>query len=304
MAKVKIPFKKKSKNKKASVGEESPLMADAGADGADAQRELRRKERDERRKERSERRAQTNPTSVNPALDRGVESKKKNKPKIPREEQMLKDAKLGCCHKFGTLLVKLVHVLDALIGLTFIIYGSLILTQFEEPAMEAAITTLTYGSIMLFASIMGVVGFYSSRCKRAGLLISAYSSPIIVLCNIFAMIFELSSSSSIFDYLTEHMDVLYLDEAEIATLKKILPFFFVVLASLTAIEICRFLLLSQLRERLVRFDSANRHISSSNSVKSSKAKSSEKSSKGVGLARTVLSDSLLDDEEANAMGRE
>ena len=249
MAKPKNPFKKKSskekstKKEQASAGEESPLMAGSGGPsstaGADAQREARRKEREGRRQERSERRAKNNPASVNPAPELGAGSKTKPKPKVSRREQMAKDAKLGCCHKFGTLLVKLVHVLDALIGLTFLVYGLLIMTQFEQPAMEAAIATLAFGAIMLLASVMGVVGFYSPRCKRIGLLVSAYLSPIIVICYIFAVIFELSESSSVFDYLTEHMDVLYLDEGEIATLEQILPFFYVVVAALIAIEICR-----------------------------------------------------------------
>ena len=274
MAKPKNPFKKKSskekstKKEQASAGEESPLMAGSGGPsstaGADAQREARRKEREGRRQERSERRAKNNPASVNPAPELGAGSKTKPKPKVKnnpasvnpapelgagsktkpkpkvsRREQMAKDAKLGCCHKFGTLLVKLVHVLDALIGLTFLVYGLLIMTQFEQPAMEAAIATLAFGAIMLLASVMGVVGFYSPRCKRIGLLVSAYLSPIIVICYIFAVIFELSESSSVFDYLTEHMDVLYLDEGEIATLEQILPFFYVVVAALIAIEICR-----------------------------------------------------------------
>ena len=235
---MKTQFRKKTSKKKASAGGDSPLMAGPDASAVDP-RDLRRKERDERRKERAERKAVPNPARTRPALDLGAQSTKKSMPKISRKEQDAKDSELGYFHRFGTLLVKLLHVVDALIGLTFVVYGSLIMTQFEQPAMDAAITTLTYGSIVLFVSIMGVVGFYSPRCKRIGLLVSAYSSPLVVIFYMFAIVVELSSTSSLFDYLTEHMGVLYLNEAEITTLKHMLPVITIVLASLTAVEICR-----------------------------------------------------------------
>lgn len=262
--------------------------------GANEQRELMRKKREERRKHRDEHIAEFD-TAPGP----GAGSKrKKSKPKA-RKKRDSNDAKLKHCDRFRTFLVKLVHVLDALIGLTFIIYGSLIMTQFKKPAMEAVVTTWTYGFIMLFTSIMGVIGFYSPRYKRVGLLISAYSAPIISFFYIFVMIAELGLSASIFDYLTENMGVLYLNEAEIATLKNVLPLFFVVLVSLTAIEICRFLLLSQLREGLVRFDSANSRTKSSKGKRSSKKPASPE---GAGSTRSGLTNPLLDEEEAGNIG--
>jgi len=280
---MKTPLSKKHTPEETSAAATRPLMADGAADDAE-RRESRRRERDERRRQREERIANS----------LGSRPEAKSQPKMPCKEQAAKDATLGCCHRFRSLLVKLVHVLDALAGLTFSIYGALIATQFEEPATGAVVTTLTYGSAMLFASIMGAVSFYSPRYKRLGLLISAYSAPIIAFFYIVVLIAELSSSASIFDYLTEHMDVLYLNEAEIGTLKHILPLFFVVLVSLTAIEICRFLLLSQVRERLVRFDATN------HSSKSSKKKKPVKKSEGAGSIRSDFTEPMLVDEEAGA----
>merc|ERR1712194_153406 len=96
--------------------------------------------------------------------------------------------------------------------------------------------------------------------------------------------------------------VLYLNEAEITTLKHMLPVFTIVLASLTAVEICRFLLLAQLRETLLRFDSANERILSSNTVTSSKSKRSTKKSEAAGSTPSGLTERLLDDEEVGAVG--
>jgi len=295
------PLKQKP-SKKVTEDVASPLMANKTGDAEP--RELMRKKREERRKQRD---AHISEFDSATSLETGAKCKTISQPKVSREERNEKDAKLGCCHEFGTLLVKLVHVFDALIGVTFIVYGSLIATGFEKPAMEAVVTTLTYGSVILFSSIMGAVSFCSPHHKRLGLLISAYSAPIIVIFYTVAMIAELGFSASIIGYLTKHMDVLYLNEAEIATLKQILPLFFVVLTSLTAIEICRFVLLSRLHERLVRFDAANRRTSSSNrsgknSKKASKKKRPSNNSEGAGSTRSGLTEPLLADEEAGATG--
>lgn len=65
----------------------------------------------------------------------------------------------------------------------------------------------------------------------------------------------------------------------------------------------RFLLLSQVRERLVRFDAANRCISSSNhSRKSSKKKSPIKNLEGAGSIRSDFTEPMLVDEEVGNRG--
>lgn len=217
-------YSKKTKKSSRKKGDTSPLMADEPAPSSTSS------------SSRSERRGKMDKGSSSESKKK---KKKSSKPKLSQEEQDAKDANLGCCTKFEQFVVKLVHVLDTLIGLTFLIYGSLIITQFENPAMEAAISTLTYGSTLAFASIMGIMGFYTTKCKRVGLVISAYMAPLIAFFNVFALIAVLSEPDTFFDYLTTNKDVLYLNDAEIQTLKNILPFFYITLASLTAIEICR-----------------------------------------------------------------
>jgi len=61
----------------------------------------------------------------------------------------------------------------------------------------------------------------------------------------------------------------------------------------------RFLLLSQLREGLVRFDSANSRTKSSKGKRSSKKPDSPE---GAGSTRSGLTNPLLDEEEAGNMG--
>lgn len=310
--------KKEGKSKKAAV---SPLMADDDDEpqpppSKEKKREAQRKEREERRVKRDQR-LEDNKTDSKSS--KSSSKSKKSKPKLSQEELDANDAKLGCCHKFSQFLVKIIHLLDGLIGFTFLIYGLVINFNFENPAMEAVITSLTFGSALLFSSIMGVVGFYSSRCKRVGLAISAYMGAFIALFYIFVIIAMLTSSETYWTYLSDNKDVLHLTDAQILILKQILPFFFIVVASLTAIEICRFLGLREIRHTLVKFDDANKRIIASHrssgsgraadsersqgSQRSNKSKRS-KGSERAGSNRTNLTQPLIDEEHGGSSGED
>jgi len=248
MAKLK-KFKKlipgKDKNKAKVSEEASPLMADSTKSKSstssprlevenDKEREEKKRQRDERRKQRDQRLADSKTTKESSSKTK----KKKSKPKLTQEEQDEKDAKLGCCHYFQEILVKIVHVIDAVIGLTFLIYGILI-NNFENPAIDAVISCMAFGATMLFTSIMGAIGFYTKLCWRVGLLFSAYTAVLIAFFYTFIIIALLGGKDIYFDYLKENKSVMYLDDNEIAILQQILPFFYIALASLAAIETVR-----------------------------------------------------------------
>mmetsp|Transcript_1886 Transcript_1886/g.2953 ORF Transcript_1886/g.2953 Transcript_1886/m.2953 type:complete len:284 (+) Transcript_1886:180-1031(+) len=270
MAKFK-KFKKlipgKDKNKAKVSEEASPLMADSTKSKSstssprlevenDKEREEKKRQRDERRKQRDQRLADSKTTKESSSKTK----KKKSKPKLTQEEQDEKDAKLGCCHYFQEILVKIVHVIDAVIGLTFLIYGILI-NNFENPAIDAVISCMAFGATMLFTSIMGAIGFYTKLCWRVGLLFSAYTAVLIAFFYTFIIIALLGGKDIYFDYLKENKSVMYLDDNEIAILQQILPFFYIALASLAAIETVRFFTLRKLRGKLVRSDAASVRIS-------------------------------------------
>lgn len=191
------------------------------------EREARRKDRDARR------RAMDNRFVDNKAAKQSTEKQ------LTQEEQDAKDIKINCCYKFGQFLVKTIHLIDAAIGVTFVVYGSLIMTQFNNPAMEAAIFSLSFGSIMVFTSTMGLIGFSTKLCKRCGLLLSAYTAPFIVCFYMFIIIALLASPDVYFNYLKENMSVMYLSASQIQTLRNLLPLFYIIIASLAVIEIMR-----------------------------------------------------------------
>ena len=223
-----------------------------------------------------------------------------------KAEQEAKDARWGRIQRCQTVLVKAVHVIDALVGLVCLIYGALIATR-PEPATAAVAATLTFGSLLLIAAAMGAVGFYSPRCQRVGLAVSAYTAPLVASLYIFLLIlvFDKAAVDAFFAYLTEHATALYLGEAEIDILRKMMPFFYIVLAVLAAVELCRFLLLRHLREKLLKFDAANTKNKSAKGTsakgKSTKGKGksggSRSATKGQGSSRSVLTAPLLDEEQ-------
>ncbi|KAL7451038.1 hypothetical protein ACHAWC_002884, partial [Mediolabrus comicus] len=204
--------------------------------------------------------------------------------KISKEEQDKRDSKLGCCHHFVRFLVKFIHFIDALIGLAALGYGFFILFGFSEPAMAAVITCLTFGSLMLFTSIMGAIGFFTSVCRRCGLTLSAWSAPFIAFFYILIIVALLGSPDVYFDYLTKNQSVLYLTDEIIQSMKRLMPVLYIVCACLAVVETCRFCVLRKLRRDLLRYDDANRHIAE-------RSKQYEQDSK-----RTNLTVPLLDDD--------
>lgn len=170
---------------------------------------------------------------------RSKSSKKSNKTELSQVEQDGRDVKLGCCHIFGGLLIKAIHVIDALLGILLLTYGSLIITKFAKPAMAISVICLTLGSVLLLAAIMGFVGFQYKVCKRVGLALSAYMAPFIAFFYLIIVIAVLAATDKFFNYLRLHKDVLYLSATQIKSSRDLLPLFYIVLLVLAVLEMSR-----------------------------------------------------------------
>ena len=225
-------------SKKKNPAEElvTPLMADEPSVTSALSSASRRAQREKERKDRDERLASSKGASASSSKSKSSNS---NKTIMTQEEQDEADVKMGCCYTFGEILVKSIHLIDGLIGLIFVVYGSLIMTQFDNPAKVASIVSLTFGSVLLFFAIMGGIGFTTKVCKRCGLALSAYMALFIAFFYLVTIITFLAAPDTFFNYLTDNKDVLYLSSAEITTLKDLLPFFYIVQVALGAMEIAR-----------------------------------------------------------------
>ena len=181
----------------------------------------------------------TSGTASVSSLRSGKSSKKSNKTELSQVERDGRDVKLGCCHIFGGLLIKAIHVIDALLGILLLTYGSLIITKFAKPAMAISVICLTLGSVLLLAAIMGFVGFHYKVCKRVGLALSAYMAPFIAFFYLIIVVAVLAATDKFFNYLRLHKDVLFLSATQIKSSRDLLPLFYIVLLVLAVLEMSR-----------------------------------------------------------------
>lgn len=279
--------KKKRSEKKTRSEQISPLMGDT-ADSSkasatssasstrqtDGQRDKRKKERAEKKKKRAKNYEEKQEAAAQ------VANKGKVK-KLSQAEQDAKDSKLTCCHKFAEPLAKLVHLIDFIIGLAFLGYGSFLF--FEADAVtNVAIGCVSFGGFHVVTCIAGFIGFKQPCCWRMGLAISLYSGAILTLGYAFILVYSFGNHEPLFDFLTEHMHSMALNEETIKVLKELLPFWYITLGGLIAMELVRFVMLFRLRENLIRFDAV------------SKRQGSE------GSQRSLMTTPLLDEETGQA----
>ena len=114
---------------------------------------------------------------------------------------------IGCCRKSIEFLVKALHVINASSAIAMIVYGSLICTQFDLPAMAAVLFCLILGSFHLLTSSLGILSYAVSWCSRYGLVVSAYSGPYFALAYLTMLISLLVDSSGFLQYLDDNKEV-------------------------------------------------------------------------------------------------
>ena len=125
----------------------------------------------------------------------------------------------GCCKNCTEYIIKALHILDVCLGIALIVYGSLLLTQFTEPARSAIVFCLTYGPFHFLTSLAGILSFSSfftqgkwTRCcgccsKYWGLGLSAFVGPYFALVYITIIIALAFDMSGFLMYLDDHKEV-------------------------------------------------------------------------------------------------
>lgn len=203
----------------------------------------RQQQLDARQKERSARKAkrEQREEAAAPAVAKKEASTKHKsaKPKLSREEQDARDAKLGCCYHFTKGIAGGMHFIDFVIGFLALVYGCLIDFSGENPAHEVGIVCIVYGLVQIFASSMGVFGFHYKTCKRCGLTFSMYTAPVITTFYFFVIIYFLADQEDVWAYLEEHKDSMYLSAVSLDKLKSLMPLVYIILASLAVAEMVR-----------------------------------------------------------------
>ena len=147
--------------------------------------------------------------------------------------------KRGRCSACIGWIIKVLHGVDVCLGISLIVYGSLIRTQFEPPAMAAAIFCLLLGTILFVSSAVGIFSYASRSCSRWGLLVSGFVAPYLSVVYITIIISLVVDSSGFFQYLEDHHDVMYFSENVVQNLEGLMGLVYSILGTLTALELTR-----------------------------------------------------------------
>lgn len=147
--------------------------------------------------------------------------------------------KRGCCSQFMGLIIKCLHVIDVCLGITLVVYGSLLRTQFEQPAMAAVVFCLLLGTILLVSSAVGIFSYASSSCSRWGMLVSGLVAPYLSVVYVTMIIALCFDSSGLFMYLEDHHEVMYFSEDVVQNLEGLMPLVYSILGVLAGLELAR-----------------------------------------------------------------
>eukprot|EP00804_Cyclotella_cryptica_P003360 CCRYP_012852-RA/>CCRYP_012852-RA protein AED:0.28 eAED:0.28 QI:1382/1/1/1/1/1/2/334/295 len=156
-----------------------------------------------------------------------------------------------CCSQFMRWTIKALHVTDVCLGMALIIYGSLLRTQFEQPAMAAVVFCFLLGSIILVASVAGIFSYASPSCSRWGLLVSGFVAPYLAAVYVTMIIALVMDSSGFFMYLEDHHDVMYMGENVVENLNRLMPLLYTLLGLLLVLELTRAFVVLDTRQSLL-----------------------------------------------------
>ncbi|KAL7534189.1 hypothetical protein ACHAWF_004748, partial [Thalassiosira exigua] len=145
----------------------------------------------------------------------------------------------GCCRRLIEYAVQGLLFVDAAGGIASIVYGSLLITQFEKPAMAAATFCLILGTAHLATSLVGVLSLFLGGCSRAGLIVSGFMGPYFAMVYLTILISFLVDESGFLTYLDDHKEVMYLGPNVAQNVKNLMPLLYVILIVLGMLEASR-----------------------------------------------------------------
>mmetsp|Transcript_3795 Transcript_3795/g.9700 ORF Transcript_3795/g.9700 Transcript_3795/m.9700 type:complete len:293 (+) Transcript_3795:71-949(+) len=209
-------------------------------------------------------------------------------------EDVHSDDRSGCCRRLFECTIKALHVLDVCLGMAMIVYGSLLLTQFAEPARAAADFCLVFGTIHFIPSTLGIVSYFLGGCRRFGLIVSAYTGAYFASIYLITAIVLGMDEEGFLAYLDDNKEVMYLGPNVTDKFRKLMPLFYTILAVLAFLEASRWCVVIKIHERLRRRDKADPFAPTHHSDNNTAAARGGGSSVVSGKSGT-LTEALLDD---------
>ena len=148
--------------------------------------------------------------------------------------------------------VRLLHVLDALVGLLFIVYG--ILLVHHKSVLLAMSFSVAVGTLLLFRAAVGTASIHSDLLLRCGLQVSATVCPVLALLWGTLSVTLMFNHSVVLEYLQEHETALHLSGKFLSWLQAHRHALWVTLLVSSVLEVIRWRMVKRLQKLLLQVD--------------------------------------------------
>lgn len=155
----------------------------------------------------------------------------------------------GSCIK--SIIVWLVNLLDFILGIALVGYGSLVISN-GLPAV--GVPLLSFGLLLFLSSTLAVIGYGSTKWNRSGMTQSALMGMIIGPLEITIGVGIEVFKDKVFQYMRDHQVQLSMTDKVVDDLESISWFLMTAFCVLGLLEVCRFFMMNTMRTILIHND--------------------------------------------------
>mmetsp|Transcript_31575 Transcript_31575/g.65411 ORF Transcript_31575/g.65411 Transcript_31575/m.65411 type:complete len:317 (+) Transcript_31575:234-1184(+) len=165
---------------------------------------------------------------------------------IDRSVEPSGDGDAGVGKKWSLRTMGLLHVVDAGLGLSCIIYGAIV----HVAGVTAA--CVGYGLVLTLGSLCGGVGYWAKTGKRRGLQASSIAGLFAAFLDVAGFVFTLVSWDSFIAFVEDNAGDLLLNDSSIGTIESLKIILAAVFFALACIEVFRFFTMRRMRQQIMQ----------------------------------------------------
>ena len=113
----------------------------------------------------------------------------------------------GLCDRILLHSIQTLHVVNFGCGFAAVVYGSLLVSKFDEPAMASAMFCLIVGTIHLSTSSVGMFSYFGKWCRRFGLKMSGVVGPYVSFVYLTIIVTLAADEGGFLGYLDDNKEV-------------------------------------------------------------------------------------------------
>lgn len=161
---------------------------------------------------------------------------------------------MTCCEGFVVYLVYAIHFIELVLGVCFCMVGSLIMQEGMHQVVSSFM--LAYSAVLFYASILGLLGFYTPMCERCGLVMSGFVAPMIGITDVYFAIVLIRNYNKLIPVPAGTKDTFHTLLNDLDRFKVQIFFFLMILG---IAEILRVFVSLKMRRILLQIDSNTRN---------------------------------------------